>query len=120
MSRFVVVADWKALYEHPVTLDEGDEVWMSGKSDAWNGHTWIRARDRAGREGWIPETLPKRIGGRTYATASFSAQELTCQPGETLDGIEATHGWILCRNAKGSLGWVPSANLRKADNTGVG
>ncbi|MBY5932943.1 hypothetical protein KUV51_08040 [Tateyamaria omphalii] len=113
MSSFDVVTDWTAAYEHPITLEEGDELWLSGKSDNWDGHIWVWAKDRAGREGWIPDNLAKRVGGKTYARAPFSAQELTCQLGEKLDGIDETHGWVLCRNTNGMVGWVPSRSLRE-------
>jgi SH3-like domain-containing protein len=116
MDSFYVIADWEASYENPIALAVGDEVWLSGKIDNWDGHVWAWAKDRTGREGWIPDNLAEDVGDRTYARSSFSAQELTCQSGEKLDGIDKTHGWVLCRNADGLVGWVPSRNLRQTND----
>ncbi|MEM9013126.1 MAG: SH3 domain-containing protein [Pseudomonadota bacterium] len=115
MTDYEVTTDWTAAYEHPIELEKGEELWLSGKSDNWGGHTWVWARNTVGKEGWIPDDLVIGVAERTYARTHFSAKELTCRQGETLYGIEETHGWVLCRNTNNSVGWVPSRNLRRMD-----
>ena len=114
MTTCYVVADWTAAYDDPITLDEGEEVWLTEKTENWGGHVWVWAKDRAGREGWIPDSISERAGAKTYAKIAFSAQELTCHRGEELHSLDETHGWVLCRNSNGSVGWVPGENLSEA------
>lgn len=84
---------------------------MSGKADEWDGHLWVWAKNQAGKEGWIPDTLVKNVTGKQYAKTAFSALELTCHVGDELLAINEKHGWVLCRAEDNSEGWVPVRNL---------
>ncbi|WP_299402970.1 SH3 domain-containing protein [uncultured Roseobacter sp.] len=111
MDRYRVTSDWKAAYPDPIVLSAPEELWLSGKSDTWDGYVWVWARNQRGKEGWIPDTLVQNRAGKTYANADFSAVELTCHRGEELLALSKTHGWILCRAQSGAEGWVPARNL---------
>ncbi|MCB2129054.1 MAG: SH3 domain-containing protein [Rhodobacteraceae bacterium] len=111
MRSFRVVEAWHAAYEDPIVLKAGEEFWLSDKTDNWDGHLWLWARNQAGKEGWIPDSLVRRSAGRTYATIGFSATELTCRNGEVLTASLELNGWALCQAAGGSIGWVPLRNL---------
>ena len=87
---------------------------LSGKTDTWEGHLWVWARNSDGKDGWIPDTLIETADGKHYAKDGFSAVELTCNVGEILTGLVEIHGWILCRSRTGSEGWVPARNLGPA------
>ena len=113
MGRCRVVDDWEAAYQDPIVLTEGEELWLTGKTDNWDGHVWVWAKNQAGKEGWIPDKLVKSVAGKTFAKAAFSALELTCRCGEELDTFDELNGWVLCRAANGSEGWVPSRNLQR-------
>ena len=113
MGSHQVVADWDAAYDDPILLKEGEELWLTGKTDNWDGYVWVWAKNQAGQEGWIPDNLANSIGSKTYATTDFSALELTCRQGEELHGRAETHGWVLCKNAVGLEGWVPAKNLKR-------
>lgn len=117
-DRYRVVTDWKAAYEDPITLEAKDVVLLNGKTDTWEGHLWIWARNSNGKEGWIPDTLIETVSGEHYAKDKFSAVELTCNVGEILIGLDETHGWILCRSQTGSEGWVPARNLKPDSGAG--
>ncbi|WP_299738039.1 SH3 domain-containing protein [uncultured Roseobacter sp.] len=111
MDRYRVTSDWKAAYPDPIVLSAGEELWLTGKSDTWDGYVWVWARNQRGKEGWIPDTLVQSRAVKTYANADFSAVELTCHRGEELLALGETHGWILCRAQNGAEGWVPARNL---------
>ncbi len=113
MHTLYVIADWKASYDDPISLEEGEEVQLTEKTENWGGHVWVWAKNQAGREGWIPDSLFKRVGTKVYATNAYSAQELTCRRGEEVRGIDETHGWVLCKSTDGSVGWVPAEHLGK-------
>lgn len=111
LNRYRVVMKWEAAYKDPIVLKDGEELWLSGKTEKWDGHLWLWAKNQAKKEGWIPDTLVRYSAGKQYANASFSARELTCNPGEELSAIDTKHGWVLCRSESGLEGWVPEKNL---------
>ncbi|MCK0167422.1 SH3 domain-containing protein [Jannaschia sp. S6380] len=115
MGRHRVATDWNATYDDPISLEMGDELWLTGRTDSWDGHVWVWAKNSVGQEGWIPNDLVRKTKGRTYARMSFSALELTCRQGEDLLGMAERHGWTLCKNADGLVGWVPSRNLTRIE-----
>lgn len=110
-ERYRVKTEWKASYPDPIALKQGEEVWLTDKSDHWDGHLWIWAKNQFGKQGWIPDTLVSQAAGKHYANAAFSAMELTCAVGDELLAINETHGWMLCAAMNGSEGWVPARNL---------
>jgi uncharacterized protein YgiM (DUF1202 family) len=112
MRRYEVVSDWKVSYADPIVLTKNEELWLSGKTDSWEGHIWVWAKNQAGKEGWIPDTLIENQAGRYFANNLFSAMELTCHIGQELTFIDETHGWVLCKAKDGSQGWVPAKNLK--------
>ncbi|MEP4247824.1 SH3 domain-containing protein [Tateyamaria sp.] len=113
MGRRHVIADWDATYDDPILLSKGEELWLTGKSADWDGYVWVWAKNEAGQEGWIPDNLAKDVDGKTFAKTEFSALELTCRQGEALHGTAEIHGWVLCKNSVGSVGWVPARNLTR-------
>ncbi|MEM8812103.1 MAG: SH3 domain-containing protein [Pseudomonadota bacterium] len=98
-------------YEDPIRLKVGDHVRLTGRVDQWQGYRWLWAIAPDGRAGWIPDDLIVAHGGQAVATEDYSALELSCRTGETVDVIRTRHGWAWCRNAVGEEGWVPLRNL---------
>lgn len=104
---------WKASYRDPIRLQCGDILRLTGKIDFWDGHKWVWAVAPDGREGWIPDSLSELEDGTTLATSDYSAEELTCSPGELLIGKYETHGWTWCVNDQGDAGWLPSRIVKR-------
>lgn len=111
-TGYEATADWTASYDRPVALSRGEALVLDGRSDTWDGHRWLWARDPRGREGWVPDDLPVASGTGHVAARDYSAQELTCRIGDALTAVALTHGWAWCRNAAGGEGWVPLRCLR--------
>ncbi len=112
MARYRVIADWNATYKDPISLEAGEQLWLTGKTDAWDGHVWVWAKNKAGKSGWIPDTLVETRAQKCFARTAFSALEMTCYQGQELEVIVQTHGWALCNTPHGVAGWVPLKNLR--------
>ena len=100
-----------ATYADPIRVTKGDTVFLTGREEVWDGHRWLWAVADDGREGWIPDDLVVQVDGRTVAARDFSALELTCQAGETVEVVRQTHGWAWCRKGDGGEGWVPLREL---------
>lgn len=108
----LVIESWTASYPDPIDLAKDEPVTLDGRSDCWDGHIWLWAKNRAGKEGWIPDCL---IAGTDppRATEPYSALELTCQKGETLAANRVLHGWAFCSSRRGQSGWVPLRNIQR-------
>ncbi|WP_165216056.1 SH3 domain-containing protein [Affinirhizobium pseudoryzae] len=111
MSSFRVSQAWQASYADPITVREGDVLTLTGRTDLWEGHLWLWARNPTGQEGWIPDRLVAQDGETARAAFDYSAQELTCEAGAIVSGTWHLNGWIWCRRADGAEGWVPEKHL---------
>lgn len=108
-----VTVSYTSQYPDPIAFEKGDLVTLTGRTDNWNGHTWLWAvASKDGREGWVPDCIiDAKKGTKQHAILDYDAQELSCQEGECLTVLEATHGWCWCENQDGQKGWVPEENL---------
>jgi SH3-like domain-containing protein len=113
MTTRRVIADWMASYPDPIEVSAGDPITLDGREEIWDGHRWLWARNRDGKEGWIPDSLVAR-GETTMTAEDYTARELSCGKGQLLTVLGATHGWTFCENADGDRGWVPDRNLGDA------
>ncbi|MGF1552901.1 MAG: SH3 domain-containing protein [Paracoccaceae bacterium] len=106
-ARYRVIVDWTASYADPITLAAGEGLTLTGAQEIWDGHRWLWARNAAGREGWVPDSLVEVGEDGIRARSAYSAVELSCRRGERLEALEETHGWVRCRAESGATGWVP-------------
>ena len=97
----------KAIYSDPIQVGKDELLVLSGRSDNWDGHQWLWAKAKDGREGWIPNDLPIGDARQTCAAYSYSAIELDVKKGDQLDVLEKSHGWAWCANIDDNKGWVP-------------
>lgn len=115
--RYAVTGNWAASYADPIRVLAGDILELSGREENWDGHVWLWAGCACGREGWIPDDLPIRLGKTVVAGADYSAVELTCQEGQIVRGLCQSHGWALCVSPEGVTGWVPLNHLERLSDT---
>ncbi|SFI93684.1 SH3 domain-containing protein [Albimonas pacifica] len=111
MKRARVVAAYAAAYPDPIRLRAGEAMVLTGAEDLWDGWRWLWARAPDGREGWVPDDLP-RPG--PVAARDYDARELSCEAGEVLPVEELRHGWARLRRGE-ATGWVPLRCLEAAD-----
>ncbi|MCM2477807.1 hypothetical protein HGO38_30640 [Rhizobium sp. CG5] len=114
-----VVKDHNATYPDPIAVKAGDIVTLSGRTDIWDGHTWLWAEGPDGKAGWVPDSLVSSSDGVMRALRQYHATELTCQKGDSLLVIEEAHGWAWCQSDNNKQGWVPLQNLSPAESCEV-
>lgn len=107
----IVRASHEASYADPIEIAEGESLVLSGREEYWDGHRWLWAVAADAREGWLPDDLIVETAGGFIAASDYSAIELTCAAGESVEVLHETHGWAWCRNSAGREGWVPLRNL---------
>lgn len=113
---YLVVESWTATYPEPIQVAAGETIELDGRTDVWDGHTWLWAKSRDGKEGWVPDCIISETGP-IAATENYTAMELTCQEGQTLTAQRNLHGWVFCSNGEGQKGWVPKRNLSKINRS---
>ncbi len=111
MTIRVVQIARAASYANPIKVTKGQRVTLIGREDIWDGHRWFWAVSDDGREGWVPDNYITRTANNPVACCDYSAFELTCSAGETVEFLSQTHGWVWCRKSDGSEGWLPLKNL---------
>ena len=103
-----------ATYPNPIRVQRGDEMFLDGREEEWDGWRWLWAAAN-GREGWVPDDLPKHDGRRVRAARDYNAMELSVKPGQRLAVTQSTHGWAWCIDDAGDEGWVPDRRLADDD-----
>lgn len=116
-THMTVTQPHTASYADTISVKQGQVLALSGREDIWDGHRWLWAVAPDGREGWVPDSLIRQGDAGPVAATDYAAVELTCAKGETLCALNATHGWVWCRNALGAEGWVPARQLRNIEPT---
>ena len=109
----LVITPYSVFYADPISVNQGDAIALTGRTDNWQGHTWLWARASDGREGWVPDSLiDSPATGTAVVQFDYSAQELDCTKDEVLRVVKHTHGWTWCINRTGKERWVPDQHLR--------
>ncbi len=111
----LVIEEHRRSYSDPIALQKGETLKLSGREEIWDGHKWLWAQSGDGREGWIPDELAVRDGNRMIAAYDYSALELSVTPGEIVNAVRETHGWVWCRKESGEVGWLPTQVLEKPE-----
>ena len=74
----------------------------------------MRLREMA-TQGWVAESyFEMHRRERSRREREYDAAQLTVVEDEVLDVLDRQGVWVLCRNAAGIQGWVPSRILEDA------
>jgi hypothetical protein len=106
-QMYLVIDSHTSIYSDPIKVGKGEQLFLSGRSDKWDGHQWLWAKAADGREGWVPDDLPAERGSQAYAAYPYSAVEFSVKKGDQLRVLEESHGWAWCSDTSASEGWVP-------------
>lgn len=101
--------------DHVVTIHirPGDVVGVGHRNQQYPEFLWCASGD--GHQGWVAESYLRMTGEKeAVAQREYDAAQLTVIRGELLDVLEQQGSWLLCRNARGVQGWVPSSILEDA------
>ena len=107
MNRRTLRETHQASYADPIKLSKGELLSLTDREDVWDGHRWLWAVAEDGRAGWVPDNLIVEGHAGPVAAGDYSALELSCSAGETVEIIWQTHGWAWCQKSDGSEGWLP-------------
>ncbi len=110
----IIHTPYTAQYTDPIRFMTVEPARLTGKEDAWEGHTdwlWLWAVDATGREGWISADFVDRTMTPPLARADYVAAELTVASGDHLQALAFSCGWYWARTPTGELGWVPASHV---------
>jgi hypothetical protein len=89
----------------------GDRVSVGREDPEMKG--WYWCRDLKGMEAWIPETHIDINEEYAVFNQPYNSIEHTVEPGETVQYLGESLGWIECLNKEWKYGWIPSPKLEK-------
>lgn len=110
-ERYRVVKEHRASFPHAMVAREGDVVTV-GKEDA-EMPGWHWCKDPDGVEAWVPETHIDIEDGRGVFSQDYNSIEHDAQPGETVQYLGESLGWVECLNHEWKYGWIPAEKLEK-------
>ena len=91
---------------------EGDVVTVGKEDSEMPG--WFWCKDADGVEAWIPRTHIDIEDGRGVFNQDYNSIELDAQPGETVQFLGESLGWVECLNREWKYGWIPRDKLARA------
>jgi catechol 2,3-dioxygenase-like lactoylglutathione lyase family enzyme len=103
-------------YPDPLAVRAGEEVRRGAADPEQPGWTWCT--DSRGRGGWTPEAWLEERDGAWTCTQDYDSRELTVAAGEELEQVGQHLGWVLCRDARGERGWVPTEKVQASPYAG--
>jgi len=107
-SRVRVVESHVTSYEDTVHFRTGDVLGVGHHDQQWTSYVWCM--DQHGHAGWVPDFYLEMTGEHeATALRDYDATELTVGRGEELDVLEEAGGWLRCRTANGTEGWIPAS-----------
>jgi hypothetical protein len=113
MKTYTANTNYTVLDRSPLTISTGDTVTVGPRDKSWEGWIWVSTED--GRGSYVPEEILEIAGASAVVKTSFSARDLSVQQGEKVTALREVKGWLWCRNAAGSEGWLPEFVLRASE-----
>ena len=110
-DRFRVVKEHLASFPYAMVAREGDVVTVGKEDSEMPG--WFWCKDADGVEAWIPRTHIDIEDGRGVFNQDYNSIELDAQPGETVQSLGESLGWVECLNREWKYGWIPRDKLER-------
>lgn len=106
-----VKEEHKASFDYTVTAELGEEVSVGREDDEMP--KWYWCKNQKGKEMWVPLTHIAINGDKAVFTQPYNTNEHDAKPGEIVQYLGESLGWIECLNEKWEYGWIPSPKLEK-------
>lgn len=106
-----VVEEHKASFDYAFVAERGEVVTVGKEDDASPG--WYWCRNRSGMEAWVPETHISIEGSKGVLNQPYNSIEHDVKPGEVVQYLGASLGWIECLNKEWKYGWIPRDKMEK-------
>lgn len=106
-----VIKEHKASFLKALIAEKGDRVKVGKEDPEMPG--WYWCQDVRGMEAWIPETHIDIDGVEVVFNQPYNSIEHDIEPGEIVQYLGESLGWIECLNKEWKYGWIPSNKLEK-------
>lgn len=106
-----VTEEHKATFDYAFIAQKGETITL-GKEDKEMPH-WYWCKNQSGLEAWIPETHIDINGETAVFNQPYNSTEHNAEPGEMVQYIGESLGWIECLNSEWKYGWIPTPKLEK-------
>ena len=110
MKRCTVIAEHRSKFPEPLVAGAGETVRIGNEDDEFPG--WVWCTNKAGVGAWVPQIYLKIDGAAGELIRDYNSFEMTAESGDELEIIDEAAGWLWCRKADGSTGWVPSEKVQ--------
>ena len=110
-SLYKVIKEHKASFPEALISEKGDRVKVDKEDPEMLG--WYWCQDVHGMEAWIPDTHIDIDGSEAVFNQPYNSIEHTVEPGEIVQYLGESLGWIECLNKEWKYGWIPSDKLDK-------
>lgn len=110
MKRCKVITEHKSKFPVPLVARAGEAVQIGRSDDEFPG--WVWCTGKAGIEAWVPENYLRIDGSSGEFIRDYNSFEMTVETGVELEVLDEASGWLWCRKADGSMGWIPSDKVR--------
>ncbi len=106
-----VVEAHKASFDYYVTAETGEEVSVGREDDEMP--KWFWCKNSRGEEMWVPKTHIEINGDKAVFIQPYNTFEHNVEPGDVVQYIGESLGWIECLDKNWKYGWIPTPKLEK-------
>ena len=108
---YKVIEEYKAVFDYAFIAEKGEKI-ILGKEDT-EMPKWYWCKNQAGLEAWIPETHIEIDGKTATFNQPYNSIEHNAKPGDIVQYLGESLGWIECLNREWRYGWIPTNKLEK-------
>ena len=110
-EKYRVIKEHKATFPYAMIARAGDVVKVGKEDHEMPG--WYWCKDSKNVESWIPKTHIDIEDGRGIFNQDYNSIEHNAQPGEIVQYLDESLGWVECLNNEWKYGWIPINKLEK-------
>jgi len=110
-EKYRVIKEHKATFPYAMIAREGDIVKVGKEDNEMPG--WYWCKDSKNVEAWVPKTHIDIEDGRGIFNQDYNSIEHNVQPGEIVQYLDESLGWVECLNDEWKYGWLPINKLEK-------
>ena len=108
---FRVIEEHKASFDYAFIAEKGEAVSVGKEDHEIPG--WFWCKNISGLEAWIPKTHIDITGKTAVFNQPYNSVEHNSKPGEIVQYLGESLGWVECLNEKWVYGWFPAPKLEK-------
>ena len=106
-----VIEEHVASFDYAFTVEKDESVSVGREDPEMPG--WYWCKNAAGLEAWIPSTHVDIKDEAAVFNQPYNSTEHDAKPGDIVQYLGESLGWIECLNKEWGYGWIPSPKLEK-------